>query len=67
MCLRPMHPEDLSLPFLLQVRLLSEHELLGVDSAFFSAIALLRPAISPGFLLWFYRKKDPWKEWGSYP
>ena len=41
---------------------------LGVDSSsiLFSHPSFQKPAISPGFLA-LSRKKDPWKEWGSYP
>ena len=44
---------------------------LGIDSL---SIFFLQPSffsktgfVSPGFLRWFPEKKDPWKEWGSYP
>ena len=40
---------------------------LGVDSPFFSAIVLFKNQPFPQGFWWFSRKKDPWKEWGSYP
>ena len=32
----------------------------------FNHRSLQKPAAFPG-VWWFSRKKDPWKEWGSYP
>ena len=40
---------------------------LGADFPFFSAIVLFKNQPFPLGFLWFSRKKDPWKEWGSYP
>ena len=41
--------------------------LLGFDSPFFSAIVLANSQPFPQGCWWFSRKKDPWKEWGSFP
>ena len=39
----------------------------GSFSILFSHRSFQKPAISPAFLVWFSRKKDRWKECGSYP
>ena len=41
--------------------------ILGVDSPFFSAIVLFNNQPFPQGVWWLSRKKDPSKEWGSYP
>ena len=42
-------------------------KILEVASPFFSAIVLFKNQPFPQGFWWFSRKKDPWKEWGSYP
>ena len=38
----------------------------GVASPFFSTIVLFKNQLFPQGFGWFFRKKDAWKEWGSY-
>ena len=45
----------------------AQHGFLGVDSPFCSTIVLFKHLLLSQGFCWFSRKKDPCKEWGSYP